>query len=92
MIKQNTIKQVRDLLKDYTYLKTCKVLQHPNVKDWYTIVENNDYHFVVTCSRKSGVLSVRTYLEERNGRISFYQMDELMKLDKQLQELRGENL
>lgn len=92
MIKQNTIKQVRDLLKDYTYLKTCKVLQHSNVKDWYTIVENNDYQFIVTCSKKSGVLSVRTYHGDRVGRISFYQMDELLKLDKQLKELRGETL
>ena len=87
MIRKNTIKQVKDLLKDYTYLKTCKVFQHQEEKDWYTIVEDNAYHFSVTCSKMSGVLNVRTS-SERFGRISFYHIEELLKLDKQLKELR----
>lgn len=89
MIKNaNTLKEVKDFLSHHTYLKTCKVLQNPSVKDFYYII-SEDYGFQVSCSKNSGVLNVRTKTEGIDGRISFYHMEELMALDKELKELRS---
>lgn len=84
---KNTLKEVKDLLTKTTYLKTCKVLGSKKDGDYFTIVENNEYLFTVTMSKNTGVLNVRTD-EEHCGRITFFQMQELIELDKQLKELR----
>lgn len=84
---KNTLKEVKDLLTKTTYLKTCKVFGSKKDSDYYTIVENNEYFFKVTLSKNTGVLNVRTD-EEQFGRITYYQMQELVELDKQLKEIR----
>ena len=83
---KNTLKEVKDLLKGTTYLKTCKVLQNPKNKEWYDIIENDKFKFTVACSKVTGILNVRTTGDL--GRISFYCIEELMRLDKQLKVLR----